>query len=147
EYDNGSLSKSDLTLLDFTLGIKYYFKNIMPEQVRVYAVAGLGKQFAFAEEKYEQLFQDPSPIIISEDNGEEFIEDSNSPFYFNLGFGAEYFFNESLSLTSNIRFFYSTFEAKYNSRQITEFETYTTSNELKESDFITRVGLGLNFYF
>jgi hypothetical protein len=146
-YDYGTLTKQGLSLFDFNLGIKYYFKNIITERVSIYVLAGIGKQVAFAEEENKTLFQNTQDIILSENNEKEFIEDSNSPFHLNVGFGAEYFFNESLSLTSNIRFIYSQIEAKYDSRRITTSETNTSTIDYKKSDFKTRVGLGLNFYF
>jgi hypothetical protein len=147
-YDSGNLYKNDLTLLDFSLGIKYYLNNLMTEKVSVYFLAGIGKQFASAEETDETLFQQPQPgVAINEDNRNEFLEDANSPFHFNLGFGAEYLFNESLSLTSNIRFLYSRISAKYDSRQISDYQTVSNSTDYKTSDFITRIGVGLNFYF
>jgi hypothetical protein len=146
-YDYGIYSKEGLKLLDFNIGLKYYFINIISEEVSIYALAGVGKQFAFAEEELETLFPEPTPVILSENNREEFIEDLNSPFHFNIGFGAEYFFSSSFSITSNIRFIYTSFSAKYDSRIITESETYTSTIDYKKSDFVTRIGLGLNFYF
>jgi hypothetical protein len=146
-YNSGNLNKEDLTLLDLNLGIKYYLNNIITEKVTVYLIAGFGKQFAFGEEKNETLFQQPPTGITYRDNSDEFLEDSNSPFHFNLGFGAEYFFNESLSLTSNIRFMYSKISAKYEESQIASYQTITNTIDYKKSDFLTRIGLGLNFYF
>lgn len=147
EDDNGAASTLGLKMLDFTLGLKYYFKNIITEKVSIYATAGFGKQIAFAQNEYEQLFQDPQPLIINEDNIEEFTEELNSPWHFNIGFGAEYFFNESLSLTSNIRVLYSSVTGKYNSRYVFGTESRTNAREYTFRDFITRIGLGLNFYF
>ncbi|MEJ2615336.1 MAG: outer membrane beta-barrel protein [Ignavibacteriaceae bacterium] len=146
-YNSGNLNKEDLTLLDLNLGIKYYLNNIITEKVTVYLIAGFGKQFAFGEEKNETLFQQPPTGITYRDNSDKFLEDSNSPFHFNLGFGAEYFFNESLSLTSNIRFMYSKISAKYEESQIASYQTITNTIDYKKSDFLTRIGLGLNFYF
>jgi hypothetical protein len=151
--DSGTLDKNDLTLLNFNLGIKYYFKGLAAKKVSIYAIAGIGKQFAFAEQKNENLYQEQQPGSISENNQDEFTKDSNSPFHLNFGFGAEYFFNESLSLNSNIRFIYSRVEAKYDSRVITSqggtTSTTSTSSTINynKSDFITRIGLGVNFYF
>jgi len=144
--DYGTLNTLGLKLFDFTLGVKYYFKDIITEKVSIYALAGFGKQFAFANRKYEELFV-PEPTYTIQDNAEEYLEDLNSPFHFNLGFGVEYFFNESLSLTSNIRILYSVVSGKYNYKFISEFETQTRSEEYSSSDVITRFGLGLNFYF
>jgi len=144
--DYGTLKTLDLKLIDFTMGVKYYFKDVITEMVSIYALAGFGKQFAFAKSNYEELFL-PEPGYTVQDNAAEYLEDLNSPFHFNLGFGAEYYFNESLSLISNIRILYSTVSGKYDYKLISEFETQTRSEEYSSSDVITRFGLGLNFYF
>jgi hypothetical protein len=145
-YDYGTLKTLGLKLIDFTIGVKYYFKDVITEMVSIYALAGFGKQFAFAKSNYEELFL-PEPGYTVQDNAAEYLEDLNSPWHFNLGFGAEYFFNESLSLTSNIRILYSAVSGKYDYKLISEFETQTRSEEYSSSDIITRFGLGLNFYF
>jgi hypothetical protein len=147
EYDQGSVSTVGLKMLDFNIGLKYYFKNIIAEEVSIYAAAGFGKQIAFAQNKYEVLFQEPTPGVITEDNIEEYTEELNSPWHFNIGFGAEYFFNESLSLTSNIRVLYSSATGKYNSRHIYQTDSSTENQEKTFREFSTRIGIGLNFYF
>jgi len=147
EYDSGSLTTSGLDIIDFSLGVKYYFIEFIPNNVSIYAIAGFGKQFAFAQERDENLFPEPGPAPIIEDNYEDYVEGLNSPWHFNFGFGAEYLFNESLSLNTNIRFIYSTISSNYDYRYISEFETNTQSIEYSSSEFITRIGLGINFYF
>jgi len=144
--DYGTLITIGLKLIDFNIGVKYYFNDFITEKVSIYALAGFGKQFAFAKSKYEELFL-PEPGYTIQDNAAEYLEDLNSPFHFNLGFGVEYFFNESLSLTSNIRVLYSAVSGKYDYKFISEFDTDTRSEEYTSSDIITRFGLGLNFYF
>ena len=146
-YDSGTLDKNDLSIFDFSIGVKYYFKNIITDKVGIYALFGLGKQFASADEEHKSLFVDQQPSVINQNNAKEYMEDLNSPFHYNIGFGAEYFFNESLSLTSNIRFIYSKISAKYDSRSISIDQTNTNTTDYKKTNFITRVGLGLNFYF
>lgn len=148
-YDNnqGYENTIGLKMLDFTLGLKYYFKNFTPQNVNIYASLGVGKQIAFAQNKYEDLFLDPVPGIIKQDNVEEFAEKINSPWHFNIGFGAEYFFNNSLSLIANIRVLYSSSTGKFNSRYITDYQTTTRFEEYTQRDFSTRIGLGVNFYF
>ena len=147
QYDQGYEMISGLKILDFNLGAKYYFQNFISNRVSVYALLGFGKQIAFAQENRTQLFVTPNPDIISEDNEEEFTEDINSPWHFNFGFGAEYFFNESLSLTSNIRVLYASHSGKYESREIDPNQSQTTVREYKLKEFVTKIGLGLNFYF
>lgn len=147
EFDSGNLTSSSLDIFDFNIGAKYYFINSSPENIGIYVTAGFGKQFAFAEEKSEDLFPGPGPIPIIEDNYEDYVEGLNSPWHANVGFGAEYLFNESLALNTNIRFIYSTSSSNFDYRYISEFETYTHSSEYSSSEFNTRIGLGLNFYF
>ena len=144
--DYGTLRTLDLKIIDFTMGVKYYFNDVITNMVSIYALAGFGKQFAFAKSNYEELFI-PEPGYTIQDNAGEYLEDLNSPWHFNLGFGAEYFFNESLSLTSNIRILYSAVSGEYDYKLISDFETLTRYEEYSSSDVITRFGLGLNFYF
>ena len=145
-YDSGSLNTSGLDLLDLSLGAKYYFIDFFAEKVNAYVLAGIGKQFAFVKEESKNLYPQ-QPTYITEDNREEYLNDLNSPWHLNFGFGVEYLFNESLSLTSNIRFLYSSVSAKYNSRYFYMTQTQTSSEEYTNSQFITRIGVGLNFYF
>jgi hypothetical protein len=144
--DYGIINTIGLKLLDFNLGLKYYFGKFFSDKVNIYALAGFGKQIAFAQNEYKNLYPDEIQYI-QEDNLEEFTEDLNSPWHFNIGFGAEYFFNESLSLTSNIRILYSSAYGKYNYRYVYASTSSTREEEYTKSDFITRIGLGLNFYF
>ncbi|QQS37220.1 MAG: outer membrane beta-barrel protein [Ignavibacteriales bacterium] len=148
-FDEGEITKSGLSVFDFSIGLKYYLHNRIPGKVSAYVLAGFGKQFAFAEETSEVLFSTYPNTLVFENNVEEYLEDLNSPWHFNLGFGAEYFFNQSLSLVSNIRFLYSATTAKYDSRStyIGQETTYSSSREYKTSYVNTRFGLGLNFYF
>lgn len=147
DYDYGYKTTDGLYLFDFSFGAKYYFLKFVPGNVNIYALAGFGKQFASANADQENLYPDPVPTPIIEDNLEEYIEGLNSPWHFDFGFGAEYLFNKSLSLNSNIRFIYASISSNYDYRYISEFETRTQSIEYSNSEFITRIGLGLNFYF
>ena len=143
----GSISTVGLKLLDFNLGLKYYIKNIIIEKVSIYAAASFGKQIAFAQNEFQQLFTEPISGVVNEDNIEEFTEELNSPWHFNFGFGAEYFFNESLSLNSNIRVLYSSSSGEYNSRYVNNTESSSRVEERSFKNFSTKIGLGLNFYF
>lgn len=145
--DNGYESTTKMKKLDFNVGAKYYFNNIISEKVSIYASIGIGKQFAFSTEDYKVLYLTPVSGVIDENNRDDFESDINSPFHFNFGFGAEYFLNESLSLNSNIRVIYSSASGNYKSRFIDQYYTRTSEEEINVSDFTTKIGLGLNFYF
>lgn len=147
EFDSGNLSKIGIKVLDFSLGFKYYLKDFVSNNVSVYVLAGVGKQFAFSENTSEDLFPPDEILPVIENNIEDYLKNLNSPFHVNFGFGAEYFFNESLSLTSNIRFIYSKTSADYDYRSVSEVYTITKTFSYTYSEFVTRVGLGLNFYF
>jgi hypothetical protein len=147
EYDSGIKTTDGLYLFDFSLGVKYYLLKFLPGNVNIYALAGFGKQFASADASQENLFPDPGPVPIVDDNLEEYLEGLNSPWHMDFGFGVEYLFNESLSLNSNIRFIYASVSSEYDYRYVSEFETNTQSIEYSNSEFLTRIGLGLNFYF
>ena len=110
-------------------------------------MAGIGKTFAWAKDESKVLFQEPDPNYTYTNNRNEYLEDSNSPFLFQVGFGTEYFFNESLSVYSSLRFYYSATSAEYR-ETITDPYTKRSSTQSDEnSDLVTRVGFGLNFYF
>ncbi len=147
EINDGYKSTLGLKLFDFNLGIKYYFGDFITEGTGIYAEAGFGKQIAFAQNEYKLLYPIPGQGVIKEDNIEEFTEELNSPWHFNIGFGAEYFFNSSLSLKSNIRLLYTSSTGKYNSRYVTDFENRTYSSENTFRNFSTKIGIGLNYYF
>jgi len=146
-YDDGTKRTDGLYLFDFTLGLKYYFLEFFPDNVNVYALLGFGQQFASAEVNEEDLYPDPGPNPVIEDNMAEYLEGLNSPWHLDFGFGVEYLFNESISLNSNIRFIYASVSSKYDSKIIFVEETISQSTEYSNSEFTTRIGLGLNFYF
>ncbi len=147
EYDSGTQTADDLSMFDFSLGLKYYALEFFPNNVNFYLLVGFGHQFAFAEVNGQDLYPGPEPVPFFEDNMAEYLEGLNSPWHLDFGFGVEYFFNESLSLNSNIRFIYSSISSEYNYSYSSEYGTENSSIEYSNSEFKTRIGLGLNFYF
>lgn len=144
--NQGSFVKSSMKKFNIHLGVKYYLFQKEQENVNVFFLAGFGRQIAFSEEITSNLFPNPnSPIV--EDNMSDFLEDINSPWHFNAGFGTEYFLNNSVSLTSAIRFLYSSSSGTYKIRLIEQSYTSTSELETSISKVITRIGFGLNFYF
>jgi hypothetical protein len=145
-YDDGDIEARDLKSFRFSIGVKYYFTILRAHKVSPYLMAGGGKQIAFVKVKSEDLYQ-PDVTAMVDDNEEEYLEDLNSPGHVYLGFGAEYPFNESLSLFASVRFYYTWSSGKYDYRYITDTYTNTESTDSETADLIKSVGLGLNFYF
>jgi len=145
--DGGEELVNDMDIFNFNLGLKYYFTKIIENEVSAYFLAGIGKQFAFVDNKEKDLYPDPYQQSYSSDNESEFLEEINSPFNANIGFGVEYFFNKSLSLDANMRLIYVTYssEFKYNYNYQDNHES--RSEKIENSEITKRVGLGLNFYF
>ena len=137
----------DMQIISFNFGIKHYFYNNFLNNVKPYIIGGVGKQFAFVNNKYKYI---PYPGYISnyKDNSNEFLEEINSPYLVNLGFGTEYFFNKSLSLNASIRFYYSNSSSTFDYESNYDIIYYTHhTEEVKNSKILKRVGLGVNFYF
>jgi hypothetical protein len=145
-YDEGSKIEMGLKLLDINVGLKYYVIEICMSKATAFLLLGIGKQFAFVERKSENLFSQSSNSTI-EDNAEDFIKSLHSPWYFTLGAGTEYFFDESLSVTANLRLVYSSVSGEYNYKNTSLSQTQTRKENYSGSDLTTRVGFGLNFYF
>lgn len=145
--DTGYITTSNLDLLNFTLGIKYYFTKLINKNVSAYIQAGIGKQFAFSTEESEQLFVTNLPSPIYENNLDDYMEGLNSPIHANIGFGVEYAFNTSLTLFSAIRLYYSQISATYETRRVDNDYSQTEYRKVDSSWFNTRIGIGVNFYF
>ena len=145
--NEGTESENTLKQFSFEFGIKYYFKEFFSNKVSAFVLAGCGKTTAWATDEYKILFQDSEPTYTQTSNKEEYLEDLNSPFLLEFGFGTEYFFNDNLSVHSSIRFYYSTVSGEYKETYISPSTQITTTREKEESDVSTRVGFGLNFYF
>ncbi|MCB0298498.1 MAG: hypothetical protein KDE52_00495 [Calditrichaeota bacterium] len=148
-YDFGAKISNNDKFLNVGIGVKFYLKRVKQQTVSPYVLAGIGKQFAFSSYKNEDLFVEPiEPEGYSySDNFEEFIEDLNSPVLANLGFGAEYLFNPSLSVFSAIRFNYMKRSGIFEFRDTSPGSTRTGTREFKVSETTTHIGLGMNFYF
>ncbi len=144
--NRGTFQKNGMKKINLHLSVKYYLFDKEQQSVNVYFLAGFGRQFAFADKSSEYLFPDPG-LPVKEDNMEEYLEDINSPWHLNAGFGTEYFFNNSISLTSSIRFLYASASGKYKVRMVSPSYTRTAELESTLSKLITRIGIGLNFYF
>ena len=131
----------------FNIGIKYYFAEFVKNKVSAFVQAGIGKQFAFVDNSYKDLPHNQYDPTVLEDNENEFLKDLNSPFLINLGFGAEYFFNESLSLFASIRFYYSKISGTHTYKESVYDRIETRKQNYENSEIVTRIGIGLNFYF
>ncbi len=147
DYDYGHIQTNDLKIIIGNLGIKYFLSPIRIKKVSLYVLASVGKQWAFSNFKYKILFVDQNDQPEIESNINTYLEDLNSPLIFNLGFGAEYFVNESFSLNSRLFFSYSTKHSTFDYRSNNTYDITSIINETKNSEVLTEVGFGLNFYF
>ncbi len=149
--NQGNENIEGMKLLMFELGVKYYFTNLMNEKVSAFVNAGFGKQFAFVKYEDKNLYPSQNSNQVTSTNRDEFLEHINSPYHFDFGFGAEYFFNKSLSVFSSIQFYYTAVSGKYEyiSKEKNSFYSTTQKEvtEYDESNLVTLIGLGLNFYF
>ena len=148
--NSGDIATNGLKTFSVLLNIKYYFSSPERHKVSPYLLVGFGKQFSSYISNDEVLFEEnPSDEVITE-NYEEYITKLNSPYIISAGFGAEYYFSESLSVFSIIRFSYRYARAEYQFKKVyndpnNTYKTYYRKTELSKG--VTKVGLGLNFYF
>ena len=144
-YNNGTESEQTLKQFTIEFGIKYYFMDLFSNKVSAFILTGIGKTFAWAKDEEKDLFPDQNTIITN--NRGEYIEELNSPFLLQLGFGTEYFFNKQLSVHSDIKLYYNTVSGKYKETVKRKNYQSTEKRDVEESDIVTKVGIGLNFYF
>jgi len=137
----------DMNIFYFDIGLKHYLTKINENKVSTYFLAGIGKQFAFVDKTVNYLYDDPMQQIYSSDNETEFLEEMNSPFNAYIGFGVEYFFNNSLSLNANMRLIYITFSGEYKYYYDYQDTHESRKEKFKNSEIAKTLGLGLNFYF
>ena len=135
-----------LTVFDLNLGLKYYLGVPEAAGSTAYIFAGIGKQFAFCTTDMIGLL--PKSLDGRYGDLNDFIRDSNSPFHCNLGFGAEYRFNESLSMFARMRFVYMNYSAKLSKLTEDSYEYETDySKSVSKSSLEKDIALGMNFYF
>ncbi len=144
--NTGNIVTENLKIFDLTLGLKYYLKELVNHKVSAYIIGGVGKQIASFNYETKELFE-PTSSSTLDDNLSEFIKDLNSPIHLNLGFGTEYAFNESISLFSSIRFIYLRRSGLYDYRYVSSTQIQTGTKNYKNSEIVTYIGLGFNFYF
>ena len=151
--DNDFFIERENSLTELRIGINalIYFSSFEEQSVRPYIIGGISKQMSFIDSKYKSTRDNDDNLY--ESNDEEYFEDLNSPISINLGIGAEYFFNSSLSLTANFIMVYESASGTYsrkryyldnNDNRILYAES---DNELSTSLIRNRTTIGLNFYF
>ncbi|NOX88940.1 MAG: hypothetical protein GXO77_07930 [Calditrichaeota bacterium] len=146
-YDYGYIKTNDLKIIIGNLGIKYFLSPIRIKKVSPYVLASIGKQWAFSNFKYKDLFVDQNTQPKIESNINTYLEGLNSPLILDLGFGAEYFVNESFSVNSRLFFSYSAKHSTFDYRNNNTDEITSVIKETKNSEVLTEIGFGLNFYF
>lgn len=119
-----------LTMITPSIGIKKIIKKT--DRVKPYLTAGIAKTIAMAS------------IEDADAESEEILEDINSPFIINGGFGIEYFFNPQFSMVMDANLIY-----QYHSGKIIveddEGDDYLA--KIKYSNLFKRVSVGFNMYF
>tara|TARA_B100000315_G_scaffold257604_1_gene306994 strand:- start:27755 stop:28504 length:750 start_codon:yes stop_codon:yes gene_type:complete len=145
---NGYISNESINILKFGIGLKYYFKQFEIKKVRPFTILEFGKQIAKVTDDFTDLFEEPDDSPPTE-NEDEYYSDLNSPDFLTAGFGAEYTFNESLSLYATYRIQYEKLKAEYNYYyQYAQY--YDLEEQFKEREEIqvkNWASIGLNFYF
>ena len=150
-YD-GNIDKSgfervaNLRILFAGVGVKYRLKNFSVNSVSPYLTANVGKRFASGDKFQKELYPKSGGSVF-ENNEDQFLEEINSPYFLSAGFGAEYFFNNSLALFSELSFNYSYAKSTFKNREVGESYEDASSDEYIFSAWETRIGVGLNFYF
>ncbi len=143
--------KYDFRQLKVRFGALWYLKRPESKRTAPFVTFGMDKIFAWTKSRLPDsrnpIF--PNMEIKSDDNASEFVRDLNSPWGFDLGFGAEYFFNNSLSLNAFVSWYVFFRQATLKIVQDDEWSSTRTSysNQVKRTDHETHIGLGLNFYF
>ncbi len=149
--DVSFVQKNASRRLKVRFGTLWYLKLPKAGRTAPFVTLGVDKVFAWSKlrlpDSSNPVF--PDIEIKSEDNASEFARNLNSPWGFDVGFGAEYFFNTSLSLTAFLRWYVLFREATLKIVQDNEWSSIRTSysNRVKRTDHETHIGLGLNFYF
>ncbi len=143
EYDYSS----SLKRLCLDIGVRTYLLKREMHKVAPYLQFGLGKTFASGDFNTEESSSQQNNQAQVRTNAPEFLEDFNSPFTANGAFGAEYYFNNALSLNAFILFQYATRKATYSYQKKTEDYTEGAQSGFKRTDVQTQIGLGLAFYF
>lgn len=145
-YNSGYERTEKLNILFLSAGVKYSLKELSPNNVGPYLLFNLGKRFAFPTSSYKNLI-DYTQQGITENNAEDYLKEINSPYYVTFGFGAEYAFNNSLTLFSAINISYYHTSGKFEYRNVNPNYEDSLTKDMKISSFETRIGVGLNFYF
>ncbi|MFA4907697.1 MAG: hypothetical protein WC602_05495 [archaeon] len=152
EYTSESKYKvtTELSLWKIIGGIEWSLLAPRPKRVSPFLTAGIGKQFAFYNYKYDNLDEEPSSsTTTTKSNFEEFMEDVNSPFFLYVGYGAEYFFNDSFSIFTHIRYTHQRIRGTYHYKQENTSTEYLLNieNKIDQSNTQQDISIGLNFYF
>jgi len=152
DYNDNDSSGYDMTssisTFKLIVGTRLYFSKYDIKIVQPFLIAEIGKQFAWAIDKYEDLYPPEEPTSSSDDNYEEYLEGKYSPIFGVFGLGAEYYFNESLSIFTNVRFIYRETYAAYweNTQYNSYYDEREETREYWDIEVNTRVGFGLRFY-
>ncbi len=132
------------------LGLMYYFKIPQVKQTSPFLFLEIGRSFAHPNKPLSSLnFNYEDDDIKEKNNLKEFEREINSSWQFALGGGAEYFFNNSLSLKAFIRWQFVNHRGTFKIIKENNWTLTRTSykNKVRWTEFETSAGIGFNFYF
>jgi len=140
----------DTRKLLIQLGLLYYFKRPQVKQASPFFFLEIGRSIAHPDKPLSSLNLPSKDYDVREKNNlKEFERDINSPWQLALGGGAEYFFNDALSLKAFIRWQFVNHRGTF---KIIKEDDWTLikksyTNKIQWTEFETSAGIGFNFYF
>lgn len=140
----------DTRKLLIQLGLMYYFKIPQVKQTSPFLFIDFGRTIASPSKPLRPLnFDDGAGDIKEKNNVKELERDINSSWQFAFGGGAEYFFNNSLSLKAFIRWQFVNHRGTFKIIKENDWALLKIfyTNKIQWAEFETSAGIGFNFYF
>jgi len=142
-YDNTSYVKRLLLRVD----VRYFLRNRSIRRVAPFVQVGLGKYIASANHDREERPLSDQENVKRENNNKDFLSDFNSPYVYDVGFGAEYYFNSSLALNASVVLITTYRKGTLKYREAADDYTAWSKNVYERTDWQTQIGVGLSFFF
>ncbi len=142
-YENTEYVKRFVLRVD----ARYFLRSRSAHRVAPFVQIGLGKYFASANVERKEWPNNDQDDVKRESNAKDFLSDFNSPLLYDLGFGAEYYFNPSLALNASIVLIAAHRKGTLKAREASDDYTAWFERKLERWDWQTQIGVGLSFYF